>query len=277
METQLRELVALGIGLLLILLRLDAERFGAAEYDEPVALWTAAAREDTSGPSGAAVELARSPAFRRRAAWYLIGVGLVAVAFVAHPSPHDQLHLGVGDRMGAIVGGLALGAIGAGQAVGFAWLRWRRLRLPTPWSYPGALINAIGTALVDEAAFRGILMGFLLVAGVDPLSANLVQTIVYALATRLGAPGRSRYMLLLALWIGVVGGWLTLVTGGIGAAVIAHVITRVGLFIATGHAGRVALPGQEIEDGARVRRPPEGWQMVDEAGNAVGPEARRSR
>jgi membrane protease YdiL (CAAX protease family) len=277
METQLRELVALGIGLLLILLRLDAERFGAAEYDEPVALWSMRRDRDGGRLDTQVVELARNPAFRRRAAWYLIGIGLVAVAFVAHPSPHDDLHLAVGDRTGAIVGGLALGAIGAGQAVAFAWLRYRRLRLPSPWSYPGAVINAVGTAIVDEAAFRGILLGFLLVAGVDPLSANLVQAIVYVLATRLGAPGRSRYMLFLAIWIGVTGGWLTLVTGGIAAATIAQIITRVGLFVATGHAGRVVLRDQEVEDEVRVRRPPEGWQMVDEGRASPRPEAQRPR
>lgn len=270
METQLRELVALGIGLLLILLRLDAERFGAAEYDEPIRLPPGRRGAAAAAAWGAGGEFVRNPAFRRRAAWYLLGIGLVGLAFLAHPSAHDDLHLASGDRAGAVLGGLAFGAIGASQAVGYAWLRYRRLRLPTPEAYPGAVVNALGTAIVDEAAFRGILLGFLLLAGVDPVLANVVQTIVYALATRLGAAGRSRYMLLLAIAIGLVGGWLTLVTGGIGAAIIAHAITRVALFVTTGHAGRVALAGHETEDEARVRRPPEGWQMVDEEPGARG-------
>ena len=245
METTLRVLVALGMGLLLILLRLDAERFGAAEFDEPAA---------AGWPRG----------LRRRLSWYVLGVGLVAVAAIVHPSPNDDLRLTVGDRSGAILGGLAIGALGAGQAVGFAWQRYGRIRLPPSESYPGAVLNAVATALVDEAAFRGILMGFLMLGGLDGLSANLVQALVYALATRMGAPGRSLYQLMVALGIGLVGGWLTLVTGGIGASFIAHATTRLGAFVATGHPGQVPLRGREVEEEERIRRPPEGWQMVDE-------------
>lgn len=246
METTIRVLVALGMGLLLILLRLDAERFGAAEFDEPAA---------PGWPRG----------FGRRLSWYLLGIGLVAVAAVVHPSANDDLNLAVGDRAGAILGGLAFGALGAGQAVAFAWQRYGRIRLPASDTYPGAVLNAVATALVDEAAFRGILMGFLMLSGVDGLLANVVQALVYALATRMGAPGRSLYQLSLALAVGLVGGWLTLVTGGIGASFIAHATTRLGMFVATGHAGgQVPVRGGEVEEQARIRRPPEGWQMVDD-------------
>jgi hypothetical protein len=48
-------LIVVGLVLLLIMLRLDAERFGAAEYDE-------AARDG------------HLPSFRRRLAWYLLGI-----------------------------------------------------------------------------------------------------------------------------------------------------------------------------------------------------------
>ena len=47
--------------------------------------------------------------------------------------------------------------------------------------------------------FRGALFGFLLLTGINPSAANAIQAIVYALATRLGAPGRNRYMLAMAL------------------------------------------------------------------------------
>ena len=54
METTLRVLVALALTGLLVMLRLDAARFGAAEYDEPVA-----------GEG-------RLRAWGRRVAWYAI-------------------------------------------------------------------------------------------------------------------------------------------------------------------------------------------------------------
>ena len=54
----LRILIALGLTGLLVMLRLEAQRFGAAEYDEPVD--------------------GRPPSITRRLAWYLVGFSLVA-------------------------------------------------------------------------------------------------------------------------------------------------------------------------------------------------------
>ena len=59
-------LVTLGFTLLLVMLRVDAERFGAAEYDD-LDRW------------------GRSPSIQRRVSWYIMGIGgLVLVAFI-HP------------------------------------------------------------------------------------------------------------------------------------------------------------------------------------------------
>ena len=91
--------------------------------------------------------------------------------------------------MEAILYGLAFAAIGTLQAVAFAWLRYRRLRFPASSSYPGALLNSIGTAFIDEAAFRGILLALLLGTGMDPSFANAIQAILYALTTRMGGAG----------------------------------------------------------------------------------------
>ncbi len=44
-------------------------------------------------------------------------------------------------------------------------------------------------------------------------------------------------MLVTVLAIGLAGGWLTGITGGIGAAFLGHAITRVAIFLTTGHAG----------------------------------------
>jgi membrane protease YdiL (CAAX protease family) len=235
-------LVAIGMALLLVLLRFDAERFGAAEYDEA-----------TPG---------HRPSLRRRLAWYALGfAGVIAILFV-HPRPAEELFLGPGDRGAALLGGFLYGAIGTGQAIAFAWLRYQHLRLPDPASYPGALMNAVSTAFIDEAVFRGAILGTLLIAGVDPSAASLVQALLYALSTRLGAPGRDRYMLVLALLIGLGGGWLTIATGGIAAAFLGHAVTRFAVFLCTGHAGQVALRGREVEDIERRRRPPEGWRVI---------------
>jgi membrane protease YdiL (CAAX protease family) len=244
-ETDIRILVGLGLTLLLVMLRVEAQRFGAAEYDEPVR--------------------GRGPSILRRVAWYILGVGGVTALLFVHPRAETDLFLQVGDRSGILVA-IAFGGIGVAQAVALAWLHYRRLRFPNIAAYPGALANEILTAFIDEAVFRGAVLGYFLWVGADPNLAILGQTVVYALATRLGAPGRDKYVLALAVLIGLIGGWATLLTGGVGAAFLGHAITRVAVFLTTGHAGQPPARGTEIEDVERRRRTPDGWHAVDRSG-----------
>ena len=243
-----RTIIAFGLTLLLVLLRLEAQRFGAAEYDEPID--------------------GRPPPIWRRLAWYVIGVGGVVAILWVHPAPGVELFLSPGD--GGILLGLALASAGAASAVGIAWWRYHHVRLPDVAAYPGAIVNEIATAFVDEAVFRGALLGFVVLAGVDPNIAILAQAFAYTLATRLGAPGRNRAMFLLSLLIGLVAGWATILTGGIAASFMGHAVTRVAVFLTTGHAGQPAPRGTELEEIERRRRTPEGWRIV--AGRDAGRE-----
>lgn len=238
-----RILITVGLTLLLVMLRLDAERFGTAEYYE-------------------ATRDGERPRIRRRLAWYALGVGIVVAMVFIHPAPQTDLFLGSGDRLRSIVGGLAYAAIGVAQAVAFATLRYRRIRFPTISSYPGALLNSTATAFIDEAVFRGAIFGLLLTVGVDVLRANIAQALLYALTTRLGAPGRDRYLLFLTLGIGLLGGWLTSATGGIAAAFLGHAITRFAVFLCTGHVGQTMPRGREVEEIEKRRRPPDGWHVL---------------
>jgi Type II CAAX prenyl endopeptidase Rce1-like len=239
----LQRFVAAGLALLLVMLRLEAERFSAAEYDE--------------------TKDGRSPSFRRRVAWYGVGFALIAGILFIHPAAREEFMLGAGDdRAKTLVYGFLYGIVGAGCAIAVALYRYRRLRLPDAWSYPGALINAVSTALIDEVTFRGAMFGLLLATGLNPNVANVIQAIVYTLATRLGAPGRNRYMLVMALLVGLAGGWVTFVTGGIAAAFLGHAITRFAVFVTTGHAGQFLPRGREEEEIDRKRRPPDGWRVI---------------
>ena len=240
--TTLRSLIAVGLALLLVMLRLEAAQFSAAEYDDTID--------------------GRAPSIRRRVAWYAIGLVLVAGVLVVHPSPQDDLFLGIGDRPLAITYGFLYAAAGTAIALGVAFYRYRRLRFPDVWSYPGALLNAVITALVDEVTFRGAIFGVILLTGLEPNAANAIQAILYALATRLGAPGRNRYMLVMALLVGLAGGWVTAITGGIAAAFLGHAVTRFAVFLSTGHAGQFAPRGREVEEMEEKRRPPKGWRVI---------------
>jgi hypothetical protein len=238
-----RGLIVIGLMLLLVLLRLDAERFGTAEYYETT-------RDG------------ERPRIRRRVAWYGLGAALVVAIAYIHPSPQGDLFLGTGDRLGAVTGGLIFAGMGVAQALAFATLRYQRIRFPDISSYPGALLNSTATAFIDEATFRGVIFGTMLTVGLDANLANVIQTLLYALATRLGAPGRDRYLLVLTLGVGFIGGWLTAVTGGIAAAFLGHAATRFAVFLATGHTGQTLPKGREIEEIDRRRRPPDGWRVI---------------
>jgi Type II CAAX prenyl endopeptidase Rce1-like len=240
--TTLRTLIAFGLALLLVMLRLEAAQFSAAEYDDPID--------------------GRAPSIRRRVSWYGIGMLLVAAILIVHPSPRDDLFLGPGDRPLAIMYGFLYGAAGTAIALGVAYYRYRRLRFPDVWSYPGALLNAVITALIDEVTFRGAIFGLILMTGLEPNAANAIQALLYALATRLGAPGRNRYMLVMAVLVGIAGGWVTAITGGIAAAFLGHAVTRFAVFLSTGHAGQFAPRGREVEEIEEKRRPPKGWRVI---------------
>jgi hypothetical protein len=249
----LRVLMALGITLFLVIHRFDAERFNAAEYDD-VDRW------------------GNPPSLFRRLSWYLLGLLGILAVMVLHPSSGADLYLNLGDRLGVIILGLAYGVGGTLAAVGLAYWRYRYVRLPGVRSYPGAVLNAVATAFVDEAVFRGIVFGFLITIGTDPNLANLAQALLYALATRTGAPGRPKTMLVVMFGIGIIGGWLTGVTGGIGAAFLGHAITRLAFFLTTGHPGGLPAPkGSEQEEITRRSIPPKGWQVLDESREPEAP------
>jgi hypothetical protein len=239
----LRGLVAIGLAGMLAMLRLEAERFGTAEYYE-------------------ATRDGERPRAKRRLAWYGLGFGIAVLLLYVHPSPQAELFLGSGDRLGAVIGGLAYGALGIGQAVAFATFRYHRIRFPDTWSYPGALLNSTATAFIDEVTFRGAIFGLLLSTGLDQTAANVIQTLLYTLTTRLGAPGRDRYLLVLTIGIGFIGGWLTAATGGIAAAFLGHAITRFAVFLCTGHTGQTKPRGREEEEIERRHRTPDGWRVI---------------
>jgi membrane protease YdiL (CAAX protease family) len=244
MESLLRDLIFYAFAGMLVFLRFDARRFSAAEHD------------DEDAPGGWRLWL-------RRLSWYGLGLLLIVVVYNMHPLPLSVLHLQLGDdRTQAILAGLALAAVGTLIVVAYAWLRFGRLRYPPPRRYPAGVLNSVGTAILDEAAFRGVLLGLLIAADWPAEYAIAFQAVLYGLATRLSRPGMPLTMLLLALAMGVVGGWLTLETGGIGAALLGHALARLALFSVTGHAGVRLAPDEEDLREELEDQLPEGLEVV---------------
>jgi hypothetical protein len=246
MSDVLSTLVLLGAVGLLILLRFDARRFGAAEYDD----------EDARGGFGD---------WAWRLSWYLFGLVLITAVYFLYARPLTVLHLQVGEpRADALLAGLGLGAIGALVAFAYAWLHFGQLQLPNAAKYPAGLLNSLLTAFIDEAAFRGILLGLLLTSNWPVELAIAFQAVLYTLATRLAASGRPRGPMLMVLGIGLSTGWLTVQTGGIGAALVGHALTRLAIFVSTGHAGAMRAFIEDVEPAQAEAQslPPAGWEVV---------------
>jgi Type II CAAX prenyl endopeptidase Rce1-like len=239
-----RVLITVGFFMVLMFLRLEANRFGAAEYDEPSRPKTGRRR---TGPW-------------TRVSWYGIGFALLAAIYLVHPAPGNDLYMVLGRKLDVLLFGSILAALGLAQAAGFARYQYGYLRLPPAPAYPGATLNSIATAVIDEVAFRGALLGTLVAVGLPGGAAILLSTLIYVLATRLAAPGRHPYMLLLAAGMGVACGAATLVTGGLGAAIVGHAVTSFAVFICTGHAGQVQPSGSEPEEIESRNRLPDGWE-----------------
>ena len=236
-------LIALAFTLLLVVLRFQASLFGVAEYAD-------------GAQDGERIRL------RRRLSWYLIGLLITLAVVTIYPNVSSELFVGLGDRAQAVLLGIAMGVAGTMLAVGVAWRRYGHLRLPPVSSYPVALLNALGTAFIDEVTFRGAILGFLVLIGLNGWLAIVIQALLYGLATRLGAPGRDRSIFVLALVLAVATGWATIITGGIGAAFLGHTIGRFAMFATTGHAGQPLPEGREVEEIEKRRRPPDGWSIV---------------
>jgi hypothetical protein len=248
MTLTLENLIILAVVGLLLLLRFDAVRFGAADYD------------DEESPGGVRTRLGRL-------SWYVFGIFLIVVVYFLYPQPLSELHLQMGDpRLLVIVAGIGLALIGMAYAALYAWWRYGDFKFPPIHRYPAGILNALATAFIDEATWRGILMGLLLASHWPVWGAIAFQAVLYALATRLGSPGRPRAMLWLSLAIGLIGGWITVVTGGIGAILLAHAVTRFAIFVATGHAGQVtpsaAFDEDVVEEDSKIT--PQGWEVVGE-------------
>ena len=135
---------------------------------------------------------------RRRAAADPAPAGLVRprlrasrsrILFI-HPSPQRDLFLGSGDRLGAVLGGIAYGARRDRSS------RSASRRTATTGSAsrtPGRTRARCSTRPPPRSSTRSRSAARCSAccssAGVDPTLANFIQAIVYTLTTRLGAPG----------------------------------------------------------------------------------------
>ncbi len=207
---EIRTVIAVALCGLLLLLRLDAPRFSAAEYDV----------EDEAEPMG----------WLTRLAWPVLAIALAVAAGVALPA--GPAAVGLGREAGLSVASIVLGVLGAVAGIAallvVAWIRYPAWppRISPRNETPRLAFDAVETAIVDELTFRGVLLGLMLLAGVPAPVAFLVQLLLYGLETRLGRDAATLGMLVEALAIGSLTGVLAIASGGVVAPIVAHVAAR---------------------------------------------------
>ena len=217
----LQYLLFVGLAALMFLLRLDARRFSAAEWD---------------------TQDGERRVWVPRISWYAAGIALALLIFALHPSPVSELNLTLEpDGGGAMLLGLVYGGAGVIGAFVLAVLINGRLSFPSPRRYPGGVLFAVGTSFYDEFLFRGVLLGLLLSLGLPDWLALGSAAFIYAAGVRAGTGSRGIFLLTNWLIIGVVGGVLVLMTAGIAAAFVGHAITRFAFFMTMGPPMRAAL------------------------------------
>ncbi|MFV2063408.1 MAG: type II CAAX prenyl endopeptidase Rce1 family protein [Chloroflexota bacterium] len=233
-----------GFAGLMFLLRLDARRFAAAEWDTQEGDWRA---------------------WLPRLTWYAAGLALGLLVFALHPQPVSELNLSLApDRGEALMLGLLYGAGGVVAAFALAIVVNGRIEFPRPGRYPGGVLAAVGTSFFDEFLFRGVVLGLLLSLDLPGWLAVVTAAFIYAGAIRASSAGRGLVMLLISITVGLVGGMLVLMTMGIAAAFFGHAITRFALFMTMGHreqtepVGSKAASGGSADDNAYVI-PPRNW------------------
>ena len=134
----------------------------------------------------------RPPSILRRLAWYGVALIVVVAIVSVHPTPGADLRLPAATAA-CVVFGFAVRRGRGRHAVAMAWLRYGACACRTSSQYPGALAQRDRHGIHRRGRVPRGLLGFLIVGGVDPTLAIMLQAAIYALATRLGAPGRDRY------------------------------------------------------------------------------------
>ena len=187
MEETLRVLVALALAFFLIILRSEAETFGAAEYDETT-------RDG------------RRASILQRLSYFLVGFALVGGIYFVHP-----------DAQTGWASPWATGrprsstASCSGRSARSRRSASRTFATVGCASRPPGLTRAPSSTRWDSLPRRGDLPGcraiVVMLVGINPVTAVIFQAFLYTLATRIGAPGRYRYMFVLTLAVGLAAGW----------------------------------------------------------------------
>jgi hypothetical protein len=206
----LRLAIAIGMTVFMVVLRFDQERIMRSDY------------------------------FRSRSGWLgpLSYYGLVllftAGIILILPRGRASLFLVGGDPADLLPAMLAFGVIGALNGAALALVRFRAL-LPLPLEMlPSRTGAAALNALAEELQFRSVILGLMLVGGLNPGLAVALQAVLFGAAHRRVWRERDWYFVIGSVILGYACGLVTITTGTVIPAMVGHFAVTMGIYAFAG-------------------------------------------
>jgi hypothetical protein len=211
----LRLAIAIGMTVFMVVLRFDQERIMRSDYFQSRSRWM--------GPLS----------------YYGLVLLFTAGIILILPNGRAQLFL-VGGDVGEIFPVMFLFAVvGILNGAALALLRFRSF-IPLPLEMlPSRSVAAGLNAVAEELQFRSVILGLMLVGGLNPGIAVALQAVLFGLAHRRVWRERDWYFVAVAFLLGYACGMVTINTGTVIPAMVGHFAVTMGIFAFAG--GRLRM------------------------------------
>jgi hypothetical protein len=211
----LRLAIAIGMTVFMVVLRFDQERIMRSDYFQSRSRWM--------GPLS----------------YYGLVLIFTAGIILILPNGRASLFL-VGGDVGEIFPVMFLFAVvGILNGAALALLRFRSI-IPLPLEMlPSRSVAAGLNAVAEELQFRSVILGLMLVGGLNPGIAVALQAVLFGLAHRRVWRERDWYFVAVAFLLGYACGMVTINTGTVIPAMVGHFAVTMGIFAFAG--GRLRM------------------------------------
>lgn len=211
----LRLAIAIGMTVFMVVLRFDQERIMRSDYFRSRSRWM--------GPLS----------------YYGLVILFTAGIILILPRGRASIFLVGGDASELLPPMLAFAAIGVLNGAALALVRFRSL-IPLPLDMlPSRSVGAALNAVAEELQFRSVILGLMLVGGLDAPIAIALQAVIFGAAHRRVWRERDWYFVIGSVILGYACGLVTVNTESVIPAMVGHFAVTMGIFAFAG--GRLRM------------------------------------
>ena len=211
----LRLAIAIGMTVFMIVLRFDQERIMRSDYFQSRSRWM--------GPLS----------------YYGLVLIFTAGIILILPDGRASLFLVGADVADLLPAMVVFALVGIANGAALALLRFRAL-LPLPLEMlPSRSVAAGLNAVAEELQFRSVILGLMIVGGLDPALAVGLQAVLFGAAHRRVWRERDWYFVIGSVILGWACGLVTVETGSVIPAMVGHFAVTMGIYAFAG--GRLRM------------------------------------